>query len=343
MPMRMQLRNSARLGLPVVLGLAFGIAAPRAHAISAPGYLVTEIGLPDFAQGDVVVVSGALFVGVGPGFSGAAQSVVRIDGGGTTVIADGFNALSGFAYDVVHDRLLVTDNGDEALGSETGDTLYGIAAPHGSFGTPLRARDIELLPAGSVPGISDIVLDPGAPNGNRVFVTDASEASPPAGRVLAIDIVEASQTVVQADLGYAAGLAVDAGRLFIGDVDGGTFQGSVSSVALPDAAGDRTPIATELAGQYDLELEAGGMLLATAVGDLLRIDPATGATSVLASGFGFASGLFEDGGTIWVLDGGFPGVAKVLRLDPVPEPAAGLAGAVALVALAIARRRGELR
>jgi hypothetical protein len=63
MPMRMQLRNSARLGLPVVLGLAFGIAAPRAHAISAPGYLVTEIGLPDFAQGDVVVASGALFVG----------------------------------------------------------------------------------------------------------------------------------------------------------------------------------------------------------------------------------------------------------------------------------------
>ena len=71
--------------------------APRAHAISAAGYTVTEIALPDFAQGDVVVADGALFVGVGPGFSGAAQSVVRIDGGGTTVVADGFNALSGFA------------------------------------------------------------------------------------------------------------------------------------------------------------------------------------------------------------------------------------------------------
>ena len=341
MELRIQLWERTLLSVAIAIGL--GAAAPRADAISAPGYTVTEIGLPDFAQGDVVVASGALFVGVGPGFSGAAQSVVRIDGDGTTVIADGFNALSGFAYDVVHDRLLVTDNGDEALGSETGDTLYGIAAPHGSFGTPLRARDIELLPAGSVPGIADIVVDPDAPNGNRVFATDASEAFPPAGRVLAIDIAEASQTVVQVDLGYAAGLAADAGKLFIGDVDGGTFQGSVSSVALPGATGARTPIATELAGQYDLELEASGMLLATAFGDLLRIDPATGATTTLASGFGFASGLFEDGGTIWVLDGGFPGAPKVLRLDPVPEPAAGLAGAVALVALAVMRRRGERR
>ena len=339
--MRTQLWKMTRLSLAIAFGLA--IAASRAHAITAPGYVVTEIALPDFAQGDLVVAGGALFVGVGPGFSGAEQSVVRIDGAGTTVVADGFNALSGFAYDAVNDRLLVTDNADEALGSETGDTLYGIPNPHGLSGTPLRARDIELLPAGSVPGISDIVLDPSDPTGNRVFVTDASEGSPPAGRVLSIDIAAASLSAVQKDLGYAAGLAANVDTLFIGDVNGFTLEGSVSSAALPSATGTPVPIASGLGGLYDLELEATGSLLATAFGDLLRIDPATGTTTTVASGFGFATGLFEAGGTIWVLDGGFPGAPKVLRLTEAPEPARALAGAVALAALAITCRRGERR
>ena len=327
----------------LAIGFGLAIAAHGAQAITAPGYIVTEIALPDYAQGDLVVADGALFVGVGPGFSGAAQSVVRIDGGGTTVLADGFNALSGFAFDAVNDRLLVTDNADEAPGSETGDTLYGIASPSGRSGTPLRARDIELLPAGSVPGISDIVLDPGDPTGNRVFVTDASEGSPPAGRVLSIDIAAASRPAVQSGLGYASGLAANADALFVGDVNGLTFEGSVSSVALPSATGTPVPIAGGLGGLYDLELEAAGSLLATASGDLLRIDPATGTTTTVASGFGFATGLFEAGGTIWVLDGGFPGAPKVLRLTEAPEPARALAGAVALAALAITCRRGERR
>lgn len=336
------LKASSSLALALLLALA--IAAPRAQALSAPGYTVTEIALPDFAQGDVVVAGGALFVGVGPGFSGAGQSVVRIDGGGTTVVANGFNSLSGFAYDAVNDRLLVTDNADEAPGSETGDTLYGIAGAHGSFATPLRAMNIELLPAGSVPGISDIVLDPNDASGNHVFVTDASESFPPAGRVLSIDLASASLSVVQSGLGYAAGLAANTGTLFLGDVSGFTFQGSVSSVALPGATGTRAPIAGGLGGQYDLELEAGGMLLATAFSDLLRIDPANGNTTTVASGFGFATGLFTDAsGSIWVLDGGFPGAAKVFRLDAVPEPGTALLAAFGFGLLAAARRQGVTR
>jgi hypothetical protein len=328
--------------LPLALLVALGGAAPRASAISAPGYVVTEVPLPDFASGDVVVVGGALFVGVGPGFSGAAQSVVRIDGGGTTTIADGFNALSGFAWDAVNDRLLVTDNGLEALGSETGDTLYAIANPQGDFATPLRAADIELLPAGSVPGIADVALDPNDPTGNRAFVSDASSSFPPAGRLLSVDLSAASFSVVQGDLDYAAGLAANASTLFFGDVNADTFQGSVSSVALPGATGATTPIVGGLGGLYDLELEAGGTLLATASGDLLRIDPANGATTTVASGFGFATGLFTDAsGSIWVLDGGFPGVSKVYCLDETAGPGAALLAVFGL--LAVSHRRGAAR
>ncbi len=340
--MRMQLRKITRFSLMLALGVA--LAAPYAHAISAPGYIVTEIALPDYAQGDVVVTGGALFVGVGPGFSGAAQSVIRIDGGGTTVVANGFNSLTGFAYDAVNDRLLVGDNGVEAFGSETGDTLYAIANPSGAFVTPLRASTIEMLPAGSLPGFSDIVLDPNDPTGNRAFVSDASSSFPPAGRLLSVDLSAASLSVVQSGLGYAAGLAANPGTLFFGDVNAFTFAGSVSSVALPGATGAVSGIVGGLAGEYDLELEASGMLLATAYSDLLRIDPVTGATTTIASGFGFATGLFTDAsGTIWVLDGGFPGVAKVYQLNAVPEPASMLLTAFGVAVLAASRRRGAKR
>jgi hypothetical protein len=328
----------------VVAGASLGAlaAAPVAHAITAPGYTVTEIPLPNFAQGDVVVAGGALYVGVGPGFSGAAQSVVRIDGGGTTTIADGFNALSGFAYDSVNDRLLVVDNADEAPGAETGDTLYAIPNPGGAFGTPLRGADIEVAPAGAIPGAADIVLDPNDPTGNTAFVSDSSESFPPAGRVLSVDLTSGAISVLQTGLGFAAGLAANAITLFIGNVNGFTFAGEVSSVALPGATGPRAPIAGGLAGQYDVELEAGGTLLSTSVSELLRIDPTSGIATAIASGFGFATGLFELDGTIWVLDGGFPGVAKVYRLDLVPEP-----GTIALLGagcvLLGARRRSTAR
>jgi hypothetical protein len=325
-----------------LLGAALGLSlALRAGAtVVAPGYAVSEIPLPDFAAGDVVVADGAIFVGSGPGFSGGGQSVLRIDGSGTHVIANGFNALGGFAYDAVNDRLLVADNGAEAPGAETGDTLYAIPHPLGSFATPLRGRNLELLPSGSIPGAADIVLDPNDPSGNHLFATDASSSFPPAGRLLSIDLAQHSLSVLQSGLGYAAGLAANASTLYLGDVDGFTLAGSVSAVPLP-GSGTPTQIAGGLAGQYDLELAPDGSLLSTSGGSLLRIDPTSGAVSTLASGFGFATGLFDDAGTIYVLDGGFPGVASIFRLVPVPEPATALF--VGLGCAALARRVGRSR
>lgn len=319
---------------------ALGLAPTARSTIVAPGYTVNEIPLPDFATGDIVVAGGALFAGVGS-FGGATESVVRIDGSGTHVIANGFNSLGGFAYDAANDRLIVADNGEEAPGSETGDTIYAIPDPLGSFATPLRGRNLELLPSGSIPAASDLVLDPTDPTDNHLFLTDASASFPPAGRLLSIDLSARSLSVLQSGLGFAAGLAASATTLFLGDVDGTTFAGSVSGIPLPGTA-KPSPIATGLAGQYDLELEPDGRLLGTSGGNLLRIDPSTGAVSTVASGFGFATGLFDDGGTIYVLDGGFPGLADVFQLVPIPEPASAVALASGLAALAARRRTGSI-
>lgn len=320
----------SRLGLAALACVALAPAAARAVVI-APGYTVSQIALPDLAAGDVVAVGDALFVGAGPAFVGGAQSVLRIDAGGVTVIAEGFQGLGGFAYDAANDRLLVSDNALEAPGATTGDTVYAIPAPLGAFPVPSGAAGLALLPAGALPGVADIALDPGDPSGNTLFATDSL-----ANEVQRIALGSGTVTVLQDTTGFAAGVAADASTLWFGDVAFDAFfnaSGTVSAVAQP-GSGAPAVLATGLAGQYDLELASDGSLLATAGGELVRIDPLTGATTTVASGFGFATGLFEAGGTIWVLDGGFPGVAAVFQLVPVPEPAtlALLAGGLALLA-----------
>jgi len=83
------------------------LSAP-AQAISSANYAISTIATPDVATGGVATLGDALFVGVGA-FGGATQSIVRIDSGGTTTLADGFNSLSGMVYDPVGDRLVVGD------------------------------------------------------------------------------------------------------------------------------------------------------------------------------------------------------------------------------------------
>jgi hypothetical protein len=328
---------------------ACALAADAGATIVAPGYVVGEIATPSLPTGGVAVVGGAVFVGAGP-FGGATQSVVRIDGGGATTVADGFNGLSGFAYDAVNDRLIVGDNSLETPGSETGDTIYGIASPLTQGGTPLRAADIELLPAGSIPGPADITLDPTDATGRSLFVSDSffPFPGPPNGKVWFVDDVLHGASVVQSGLGFSAGLAAAAGALFVGEVDANDFSGRISSAALPGATGPLTPVATGLVGQSDLFLASDGSILATAsafAGDsfVLRIDPVSFAVSVVASGFDFATGVAEENGTIYVIEGGFGATSRVVTLTLVPEPASATATALGLAALAGAARRRSAR
>jgi len=335
-----------RLGLGLAALVALAGAEARA-AIVAPGYAVSEIATPDIVTGGITVRNGAVLVGVGA-FGGASQSIVRIDGSDTTTIADGFNGLSGFAYDVANDRLIVGDNALEAPGSETGDTIYGIADPFGRT-SAVRAKDAELLPAGTIPGVGDITLDPNDPTGASLFVSDAffPFGGPQDGKlwgVTGLGTALANASVLKSGLGYAAGLAASADRLFLGEVDVNDFTGRIGTIALPDGTGALTPLVSGLAGQGDLVVASDGSLLATASGFgtgsfVVRIDPVTGDVTVVASGFGYASALAEEDGTIYVVDGDFAGVTHVTVLTLIPEPATALSLVAGLAALALARRR----
>lgn len=340
---RLAVRGAGALALGASL-----LAAPAQALPVAPGHAITQIATPGVATGGVVAHGGALLVGVGS-FGATQQAVARIDASGATILADGFNALSGFVYDAVNDRLVVGDNAGELPGAETGDTIYGIASPFTRTGPVLRARDLALLPAGTVPGAADVILDPSDPTGRRFLVTDAffPFPGPPNGKLWRLDETLASASVLQSGLGYAAGVAALGSTLFVGDVDAFTFAGRIATTALPSAASPLAPFVSGLVGQGDLVVASDGSLLAVASGFgvgsfVLRIDPESGALTTVASGFDYASALAEENGTIYVIDGGFPGFSSVFVLTPVPEPASALALALGCIVLAArARRRAE--
>ncbi len=328
-----------RFSLAVALAAALGLgAAPAAAVPTAPGYVVDFLVTPGPAAGDVVASGGAVFAGSGS-FGVGQQSVVRLDSGGTTVIAEGFNSLGGFALDPANDRLVVGDNAGDLGGAATGDTIFGIPAPFGSPASPPDALGLELLSANSVPGYADTVLDPGDASGNTLFIGDASGDFPPNGVVLQADLGVPGASVIQSGLEFTAGLAADATTLYVGN---SLFSGAGEVLTIPLATPTMTPglLTTLPGGVFDLEIGPDGSIFASTGGEIVQIDPTSGAVTPVASGFQFTGGIFvDDAGVIYAIDG-FPATGlenRVWTFTPVPEPGTAVLGAMALVALA--RRR----
>jgi hypothetical protein len=236
----------------------------------------------------VAVGPGVTFIGAGPGFTGAAQSILRLgESGAQEAVASGFNSIGDCVYDEAQDVLYVSDNALEAAGSVTGDTVFAI--PDASMATSLDAAGLELAAAGSIPSASGLALDAAG----ALYVGDAVGAA--AGRVVKF-VAGVPQTLIPSGLEFVGGLAVEAdGDLLVAE----SLPSFNAQVSRYDAAGSLVGVVsgpTGAHGSIDLRFNTDGRVLVTGKfgGDVVSLDPATGALEAFAGGLTFATGVDVD-------------------------------------------------
>lgn len=324
-----------RLSIAVALAWCAAAApATRAAVTASPGFATTSIPTPDTVQGDVVRAGESVLVGQGA-FGPGLQSVVRLDGGGATVIAEGFGGLSGFSL-APDGTLYVSDNcytGDVGCAAATtGDTVYAIPDAL-TRTTAIAAAAAEMLPAGSIPFAQDVLALE-----DRLLVSDA--VGPGAGRVL--EIAGGVATPLVSGLGFTAGLALDGNTLLVGDVDA-SFTGRVDRYTT--AGAPLGTLAGGLSGAFGVDvdpLRAGVLVTGGFTPDFssstLAVIHADGSVGERARGFGFSGGTFHDlvRDETLVLDFGVDAVTVVCADPdadgdcdlPCPAPVAALAAKI---------------
>ena len=274
-----------RLATITLAALAL-VPAPASAVDPATGFATYSITTPGAVTGDVVRVGDAVFVGQGA-FGVGLQTIIRLDGGVSTTIANGFNSLGGFAFDASSGTLYVVDNNGNGMGAVTGDTVFAIPDAL-TRTTALAALGAEVVPAGSIPAAADVALV-----GKDLLVTDA--VGPGAGRLVRVS-KGAVTTVISSGLDYAAGVTVDGTRLLVGNTDD-SFVGSVAEYTLAGVLVG--PVASGLSGNYAHDVDLDGNILVTGgfaddfSSNVASVAPG-GAQSERASGFAFSTGLFHD-------------------------------------------------
>ncbi len=279
--------------------------APAGAQVTVPaGYIYAPQPLNAPAQGCVAAGPGGTFVGIGPGFTANAQSVVLAkESGEFRLVVSGFNSIGDCAYDAATDTLYVTDNADNDdlgltagsfsnTGAQTGDTVFAI--PTASTASGLLAPAVELLPADSIGGAASVALS----STGSLLVGDAAGSG--AGTVIEIGPGTSSSTLVTG-LDFTGGIAVDSGgNFFVAELLNSSFENQISRFDAAGAPVAPTPFAGPSfgIGSFDLALDAEGNLIATGVfgGDVVAVDM-SGTSNPFVSGLSFATGVTVDGFT----------------------------------------------
>jgi hypothetical protein len=291
----------------LLLGLCAAAAPARAAVTAAAGWAVRSIPTPALVGGGVVRLGERIFVGQGPTFVAGAQSVLRlVEGGASTTIATGFNSLGGFDL-APDDTLWLVDNGLEATGATSGDTVYAVSdASARTAAAP--AASAEVLPSGSLGAAYDVLVAPGG-----VLVSEA--IGPGAGRV--VRLAAGGFTELVTGLDYAAGLALDGDRLLVGNLSG-TFVGSIRRYDLAGVA--QGNLVDGLSGNYAHVVDGDGNVLVTGgfaddfSSTVVAVD-AAGMVQERARGFAFSGELFWDPvrDETLVLDFGVSAITAICR------------------------------
>ncbi len=303
-----------RRALGTLVAMLLAVPAARAAVMAAPGYAVHTIATPDTVEGGVVRQGDAILVGQGPSFTAGAQSIVRLDAGGPTTIATGFNSLGGF--DLASDgTLYVVDNcftGDGCGTTTTGDTVYAIPDAL-TRTTAVTAAGHEVVPPGTIPFASDVFV---APDG-AALVSDA--AGNGAGRVVRVVPGTATDLIGGLDLVGGITLAADGTLRIVDAVLNPDFSttGKVLESKL-----DGTPLGTlvsGLAGGFAAATDGAGNVLVSSIGPfgsskVIAVAP-DGGVSDRATGFGFSGDVFFDAvrDEALVLDFGVTDIVAVCR------------------------------
>src|SRR5437867_9689300 len=303
-----------RRALGTLAALLLGAPAARAAVVAAPGYAVHTIPTPDTVEGGLVRRGDAILVGQGPSFTAGAQAIVRLDGGGATTIATGFNSLGGF--DLAADgTLYVVDNcftNDGCGTTATGDTVYAI--PDALTRTAaVTAAGHELVPPGTIPFAADVFIAPGG----AALVSDA--AGNGVGRVVKVVPGTATNFISGLDLVGGVTLAGD-GTLRIVDAilnSDFTTTGEVLEYQV-----DGTPLGTLASGfqgGFGAAADGAGNLLVSGIGwfgssKVIAVAP-DGSVSDRATGFSFSGDLFFDSARdeALVLDFGVTDIVAICR------------------------------
>jgi len=272
----------------------YAIAAGAAQAVTAPpGYIYSSQLLSNLTQSCIAAGPGGTFVGVGPGFTANAQSVVLArESGDLRLVVSGFNSIADCAYDAAADVLYVTDNANNLdlglsgpFGAQSGDTIFAI--PSASTASGLSAAGLELLPPNSLPAAASIAVDASG----RVLVGNAAGGG--SGGVTSI--TAGVPTPFLAGLDFPGGLAIDptSGNVFLAEFLP-SFENQVRQFTAAAAPVPPVPLGGPSFGfgSYDLAFDGDGQLLVTGAfgGDVVSMDPSTGATTPFASGLTFATG-----------------------------------------------------